>query len=70
MAKGRVKVTKESSTGRNINFKDNSTGVNMTRAQFVKKIESGQYQKYHIRKINEVKTPVSNPDDSSKNNLD
>ncbi|MGR2802906.1 hypothetical protein [Vibrio harveyi] len=42
----------------------------MTRSQFVKKIESGEYSKYHVREINGVKTPVSNPDPSKDNNLD
>ncbi len=42
----------------------------MTRAQFVRQIEQGNYANYHVRKINDVKTPVSNPDDSEGNNLD
>ncbi|HEN5655601.1 TPA: DUF3892 domain-containing protein, partial [Legionella pneumophila] len=47
-----------------------STGETMTRAQFVKKIEGGQYNGvYHVRTINGVKTPVSNPDKDSNNNL-
>ncbi|MGI8544130.1 MAG: hypothetical protein ACR2MD_11740 [Aridibacter sp.] len=66
----RVTVIKESNTGRNENFRDNYTGTNMTRNQFVRKIEKGDYPKYHIRNINGVPTPVSNPDDSERNNLD
>ena len=69
MAK-RVKVVKESDSGRNQRFHDNYTGQDMTRAQFVKKIENGQYDNYHVRKINDVKTPVSNPDETKNNNLD
>jgi len=42
----------------------------MTRAQFVNSIENGQYPEYHVRVINDVKTPVSNPDKSDANNLD
>jgi hypothetical protein len=42
----------------------------MTRPEFVRQIESGNYDNYHVRKINGVKTPVSNPDNSEKNNLD
>ena len=34
-----------------------------------KKIESGSYDNYHVRNINGVKTPVSNPDSKSGNNL-
>lgn len=68
MAK-RVTVTRESVTGRNTNFHDNNTGKNMTRAQFVKAIERGEYPNYHVRVVNGQKTPVSNPDASSNNNL-
>ena len=65
----RIKVTKESPSGRNINFKDTSTGRYMNRATLVKSIEAGKYSNYHVRTINGVKTPVSNPDKSNKNNL-
>jgi len=65
-----VRVTKETDTGRNTNFKDLKTGQTMTLDQFVKKIESGNYQDdYHIRNINNIKTPCSNPDKSENNNL-
>lgn len=70
MAKKRVSVTKESDSGRNQKFHDNSTGDDMTRSQFVKKIEGGEYQNYHVRNVNGVKTPVSNPDSTKNNNLD
>lgn len=66
---GKVKVTKESSTGRNTNFQDTSTDKSMTRAQFVKEIENGNYSDYHVRKINGLKTPVSNPNGKSSDNL-
>jgi len=70
MAKKRVTVTKESDTGRNQKFHDNRTGDDMSRPEFVKKIENGTYDNYHVRKINGIKTPVSNPDSTSDNNLD
>ena len=70
MAKKRVTVTKESESGRNQRFHDHRTGEDMTRAGFVKKIEQGHYPNYHVRKVNGVKTPVSNPDGTSNNNLD
>ncbi len=41
----------------------------MSRSQFVKEIESGNYDNYHVRVINGVKTPVSDPDHSERNNL-
>jgi len=70
MVRKRVTVTKESKTGQNQQFHDNRTGADMTRPQFVQKIEQGNYPNYHVRKINGVKTPVSNPDETDGNNLD
>lgn len=69
MAKKQVEVIKESETGRNEKFIDNSTGKTMTRTQFVKEIQKGNYDDYHVREINGVKTPVSNPDGKKNNNL-
>lgn len=65
----RITVIRESESGRNERFRDNSTGTEMTRPQFVREIEKGKYDNYHIRDINGVKTPVSNPDKSDRNNL-
>jgi hypothetical protein len=65
-----VVVTDESGTGRNEQFRDTKTGRNMTRPEFVRQIEKGNYPGYHVRKINNVKTPASNPDKSENNNLD
>lgn len=65
----RVSVTHESHSGRNEQFHDNFTGANMSRSQFVTQIRQGNYENYHIRNINGVPTPVSNPDKSSNNNL-
>lgn len=65
----KVTVTKESDTGRNLAFQDTKSGSEMTRAAFVKQIEQGSYADYHVRKINGVKTPVSNPNRSESDNL-
>lgn len=65
----RISVTSETKTGRNNTFRDNVTGATMTRAQFVRQIENNVYDNYHVRVINGIKTPVSNPDKSSNNNL-
>ena len=65
----RVTVTRESSTGRNESFHDNLTGANMTRNQFVNQIRRGNYEDYHVRNINGIPTPASNPDHSRNNNL-
>lgn len=65
----RISVLSEDENGRNEKFRDNVSGIGMTRNQFVKEIEKGNYENYHIRVINEIKTPVSNPDKSENNNL-
>lgn len=65
----RVKTTRESASGRNTNFHDNFTGRDMTRSQFVEAIERGDYSNYHVRNVNGIKTPVSNPDKTRNNNL-
>lgn len=70
MGRRRVSVTKESQSGRNQKFHDNYTNQEMSRAEFVKEIQKGNYENYHVRTINGVKTPVSNPDLSTNNNLD
>ena len=69
MARKRVSTIKENETGRNKKFRDNYTGVTMTNTQFVKEIKAGNYPKHHVRKINGVLTPVSNPDGKIYNNL-
>ena len=65
----RITVMNENETGRNQIFRDNDNGKEMTRSQFVKEIEKGNYENYHIRVINDIKTPASNPDKSTNNNL-
>lgn len=70
MARKRVSTVSQTKTGRNTRFKDNFKGNSMTRSQFVKKIKNGSYSKYHVRNINGVATPASNPDGSKNNNLD
>ena len=70
MARKRISVTSEDNNGRNQSFRDNYTGETMSRKKFVSKINTGNYDNYHVRKINGVDTPVSNPDSSRNNNLD
>lgn len=70
MGRKRVTVTNESDSGRNNIFHDNYTGEDMTRKQFVDKINNGDYPNYHVRNIYGVDTPVSNPDSGKNNNLD
>lgn len=66
---GIVKVTRESDTGRNERFKDTKSGRYMNREQFVAAIKHGSYDNYHVRRINGVDTPCSNPDNSVTDNL-
>lgn len=66
---GRIKVIGEADSGRNERFRDTRTGREMSRPEFVRAIENNQYKNYHVRLVNGVKTPVSNPDRSDKNNL-
>lgn len=68
--KPQITVIKESDSGRNERFRDNETGKGMTRPQLVREIERGNYDDYHVREINGVKTPVSNPAGKASNNLD
>lgn len=65
----RVSVKSESKTGRNERFHDNFKGYDMSRAQFVDRIKHNEYENYHIRVINGIETPVSNPDKKRNNNL-
>ncbi|MDQ3686044.1 MAG: hypothetical protein M3430_10655 [Acidobacteriota bacterium] len=69
MAK-RISVTRESESGRNQQFRDNRTGQQMSRPELVRQIRQGNYDNYHVRNINGVPTPVSNPDNSENNNLE
>ena len=68
MAK-KVKVTRETESGRNTDFRDTSKRKDMTRTEFVKEIKKGNYPDYHVRKVNGKETPASNPDSKKGNNL-
>ena len=57
-----VKKSKETSTGRNTHFE-------MTRTEFVKQIKKGNFPDHHVRIINGVETPCSNPNNTKKDNL-
>ena len=70
MSRKRVSVTRESDSGRNLRFHDNHRGTDMSRAEFVRQIQTGNYRNYHTRNINGIDTPVSNPDGKEGNNLD
>ena len=42
----------------------------MTRNQFVREINNGHYENYHVRNINVIDTFASNPDSTRNNNQD
>ncbi len=69
MAKS-VIVTDEDDSGRNQRFRDKKSGEDMTRVGFIREIKQGNFDDYHVRVINGIETPVSNPDGSEGNNLD
>lgn len=65
----RLKVVRESDSGRNLEFQDTKTGKIMSRGQTADRIDEGKYPGYHNRKIDGLRTPTSNPDKKEKNNL-
>lgn len=65
----RVSVKSEDESGRNQVFHDNVKDRDMSRAEFVNRIQQGEYPRYHVRDVNGIATPVSNPDNSENNNL-
>lgn len=67
MTNKNIKVVSESNTGRNETFKVGN-GY-MSRERLVQSINNGNHPDYHVRNINGVDTPVSNPDKNSNNNL-
>lgn len=67
MAK-RIRTTEETDSGRNVRFNVPGQGE-MSRRTLVRQIEAGLHPDYHVREINGLKTPVSNPDGSKGNNL-
>ncbi len=65
----RVTVVAESSSGRNIGFKDLATGRIMSRREFVDATQQGFYANYYVRSIDGVATPVSKPNETVGDNL-
>jgi predicted SPOUT superfamily RNA methylase MTH1 len=67
--KSKITVTSESATGRNTRFDVPGQG-DTSRQALVQQIRHGDHPGYHVRVINGLATPVSNPDGSVGNNLD
>ena len=64
-----LEVTEESTSGRNLEFRDTHTGKRLTRGEAADAIEHGQYPDYHVRVTDRKRTPAANPDGNKKNNL-
>jgi hypothetical protein len=65
-----IKTIRASDSGRNERFRNINTGKEYSRRELVNEIENGKVDNAHIRIINGIKTPCSNPDKSKDNNLD
>ena len=72
MRKGILKVTKESETGRNLEFQNIGNNEKLTATQLINRLEKGYsvYNKgYYIKHQDGEKYIVSKPDGKEKNNL-
>jgi len=67
--KPRLSVTRETSSGRNQEFRDSRTGATMPSAEAFVASNAASTPGYHVRRIRGVKTPVSNPNGQSSDNL-
>ncbi|OOY18638.1 hypothetical protein BMI86_19810 [Thioclava sp. DLFJ5-1] len=68
MARKKITVTRETSTGLNTRFNVPGQGE-ITRGRLAEQVERGEHEGYHVRRVNGRRIVASNPDDSSRNNL-
>ena len=66
--KSKITVTSESDSGRNVRFNVAGQG-DVSRRTLVQQIRGGEHEDYHVRIINRLATPVSNPNGSEGDNL-
>lgn len=72
MGKGKLKVTKESSSGENLEFKNTGNNESLTKVELIKRLETGNSaynDGYYIKHQDGKKYIVSKPDGKEKNNL-
>lgn len=72
MAKGILKVIKESNTGENLVFKNVGNNEILTADKLIKRLETEKSvynERYYIKHQNGKKYIVSKPDGKEKNNL-
>jgi hypothetical protein len=65
-----IRAITQTPTGRNTKFKNIKTRKTITLEKFIREIQKGNYNGYHIRKMNNKKVPVSNRDKFKGNNLE
>ena len=74
MRKGKLIVTKETKTGRNIEFQDTRNHQKLSVNELISRLESGKssYNEDYCVKTgkNDLKYVASKPDNSKKNNLE
>lgn len=69
----KVKVIKETKSGKNIAFQNTGNHEKMTLNQFINRIEGGKSvysDRYYIKHDGSGKTPVSKPNRSKKDNIE
>ena len=69
MAAKKITVTRETSTGLNTHFNVPGQGE-VTRGNLANQVEAGQHPEYHVRRVNGQKIIASNPDGTTRNNLE
>lgn len=72
MDKGILKVTKESDTGRNVEFQNIGNNEKLTDKELITRLETGNSvynDRYYIKHQNGEKFIVSKPDGNKKDNL-
>ncbi len=72
MAKGKLKVTKESETGENLEFQNIGNNEKLTSNELIKRLETGNSvynEGYYIKHQDGKKYVVSKPDGKENNNL-
>ena len=72
MAKGILKVTKESNSGKNLEFQNTGNNEKLTASELIKRLETGNSaynDGYYIKHQDGQKYIVSKPDGNEKNNL-
>lgn len=68
MAK-KITVARERPSGLNTHFNVPGQGV-VTRGELARQVSRGQHSDYHVRNVDGRRIIASNPDGSTRNNLD